>query len=352
MSNYAYQCCCGTPSCTGCPSSSCPCNSSYAVTGINFTYQFIYGSPAIPCAECNTGCYRKEYSILLTFTQPTAISVTRRTCPETNACGWYGQFELTCNYTVELEEEGKCFGASSSGLNRIKKSTWTGSRTVQACLHITCGGCANHEGCTGNLTTNTKAWFHRLEICDFAIACSNVTILGGKASANAPCEAGADCDWGAPPGYLPCDYGPLSLRCIGGSLGYVSKYLCLSTLQAQDWRCQGWYQTRLCELPCTGTISQNPTVSTLSANVNANGVFAMYLDDECSAGDPGDDGDCDKTNRVAWGSAMQTLLGDSTLLTALTSYCGSVDDVIPVPSCPQYQYTVFQSGCPNPWTYT
>lgn len=348
MSNFQYQCCCSEEACDECPSSSCPCNTSYAVNGIDFSYQFIYGSPDIPCTYCNTGCYRKEYSITLQFQQTAAATVTRRTCPENGKCGWYGTLDLECTYTVELLEQGKCF--STTGLNRTKSQTFTGTVTVDACIHVTCRGCATHEGCAGFLVSNERAYHHTLEICDFPIKCTDVELLGGYALPSGPCECGADCDWDAA-NYAPCDCGPFSLRCIGGTLSFLSKYKCLSTLVAADYRCRGWYNPLRCELPCTGTVSTNPTVSTLDQNVASCGVFAVVVDSECSEQDAGDDGYCDQKTRTSAFLPTNGAPFDAGIQEALQSYCGSVDDVMLVTSCAPYEYTVFQIGCPNPWTY-
>jgi hypothetical protein len=356
MSHFQYQCCCSDkPDCTSCPTSNCPCNSSYLVNGISFTYEFTLDTPVDPpCDFCNSGCYSKSYSISLNFTQPTAGLVTRQSCPDeaaSNRCGWYGGVELSCDYTVTVVEKGKCFGSSpSGGLNRTVNKTYTGTVDVEGCLHVTCQECAPHPSCGGALGIYEKAWHHTLEICDFPIACANVTIMGGQpADLSLPCGAGADCDWGATP-YVPCDVGPASIRCIGGTISFRSKYVCLSTI-GNDYKCRGWYNPLRCEAPCTGTLG-NPPFSVLDFNVLDCGAFACVLDDECAdpAQDPTDDGYCDKKRRLE--AFLPTLVGDAALRAELQSFCGAVDTSVEIVPCAPYVYTIFQLGCPNLWTYT
>lgn len=336
MSNFAYQCCCegGPPACP----TTCICATSYAVTGATLTYSFTYTDKRTNCAECGQGgCYRKEYTILIQAAQEGTLVVNRQTVGQTSApCCWYGAGDMLVDYAVSVIETRQCSGA----LNRTKTSSWTGQETVPCCLHVTCNS-GSAEGCQYNFG-NDRHYVHKLELCDFPIACQDVVRIGSLESG--VCDTTITCDdLGA-----NCDSSPYSLWCVGGHVTYVSKYKCLNLLGTTDSDCRGFYQNGFrCNYPCTG----GTEASLLDLAVSAYGPFACVLREECDAGgDPPCSGD--PFAGTPWLPTFD-LSWDITVRNDLKSYCGSVDTEIFPTSIACGGIDIIQVGCGGwiPWTY-
>jgi hypothetical protein len=331
MSHFQYQCCCGEPS-DPCPTT-CVCASSYSVTGaaINYSYQFV--PQAANCALCGQGaCFRREYSITIAAVQDGPLVVTRQTVGASGAnCCWVGDGDMEVSYTVTFQEAREC----SPPLNKIYAAqSYSGTIIVPCRLHVTCGvGAA--EGCQFNLG-NTRHYRHRLELCNFPIACQDVMTAGAILADGVSCGS-VSCDNGA-----NCDRGPFSLWCSGGHVAYVSAYKCLNTLGVSDSKCRGYYQN--------GYQCGDPIDPYLDSRVAATGPFAGVLREECDAGgaEP-----CDQAFIVSAPAFLATnnSAGNAAVLADLKSYCAGVDINLYDPC---QSVDILQSTCSGriPWTYT
>jgi len=330
VSGLHRACCCGAPA-EECPST-CVCASSYSVTGVAFTYAFQYSESFPNCAECGQGnCLVRAYSINLTFVQDGVFVVARQTVGTSGAtCCWYGTAELAVSGTVTLQEFRRCSGALDCN---GPAQSWDVDTSVPCCLHVTCRPGAG-DGCSASFSP--RHYVHRLEVCDFGIACDGV-LLG--TIEDGACVPGVTCDDLG----VCCEVQDYQVRCAGGSLTYVSRYECLENLGAGDSSCRGWHYTGArCNSPsCTG-----PNLDTNTATI---GPFACYFAEACDQGllaPP-----CEDLAAVT--AIMRTYdpAWDSTLRDELRSYCASVDwsagNACSVTD-------VIQAGCPSgtiPWTY-
>jgi hypothetical protein len=334
MSHFQYQCCCGEPS-DACPTT-CVCASSYSVTGaaINYSYQFF--PQAVNCPGCGQGgCYSISYAISIAAVQTGSLVVTRQTVGASGAnCCWVGDGFMEVSYTVSWQESRQCSGSR----NKVwPAESYSGTTEVPCRLHVTCHTGAA-EGCQFNLG-NTRHYVHKLELCNFPIACQDVPIAGAIDVVSGDCGRDFSCDnLGG-----NCDLGPFSLWCGGGMVTYVSKYLCLNTLGVNDSTCRGFYQT--------GFQCGNPIDPYLDSSVVANGPFAAHLREECDQGtaDP-----CDQAwPRDAEPAWLQTInsAGSAAVLADLRSYCAAVDTTV---LSPCQSVDIIQGSCSGriPWTYS
>lgn len=311
MSNFAYQCCCGEGG-QPCPSSNCPCNSSYTVTGIDFTYSFTHNIGLVNCATCLNVCKRADYNIQVAVVQTEPIVVTRKVCPVTGTCGWYGAgfVQVTLNATYDVQRV--CSGA----LNRTCPESYTAEVTVPCCIHVTCNTSAR-EGCEGVLTQpGERSYVHKLEICDFTVKCWDAFFCGSRNLVTEPC-GDIDCDNG-----LNCDDGPYQVRCIGAHYTWISRFECLQNIGIGDWMRRGFAQAGFrCDPPCTGAdINGN---SILDANVSQFGPFALHVRDiECD----NEESDLCQGNTVTAAIAGGHIVGSAAIRDCLRSYCASCDD--------------------------
>ena len=323
MSNFMYQCCCPEEVQT-CPSSSCPCNSSYTATGIDFTYSFTHNIGTINCATCISqgACRRFDYNMQAAVVQDDPIVVTRRVCPVSGTCGWYGTGTVSVTITATFDEERVCSGA----LNRSCPQSFSAEVSVPCCIHVTCS--TQREGCAGVLVDPGElTYIHKLEICDFTVECWDTYFCGSRSLVTDPCAV-IDCD-----NMLNCDDGPYQVRCIGAHYTWISKYKCLSTISTGDWDRRGFYQNGFrCEPPCTGVVGE--ATSVLDSNVSQFGPFALHTRDvECNA----DETDKCQGNLVTGAIAGGHLVGSPTIKDCLRSYCSGCDDT----------YSFGGVGCPS-----
>jgi hypothetical protein len=335
MSHFQYQCCCGEAS-QPCPTT-CVCATSYAVSGCVIDYNFQLADAQTNCTECGQGgCYRKEYSITVYAAQEGSMTVTRQTVGASGApCCWFGEGVMDVTYTVTFQEFRQCSGA----LNKTYPAqSFTGGIEVPFCLHVTCRT-GTAEGCSRNFGDD-RHYVHKLELCDFPVACFDVLVAGSIDPISGLCDRTITCDdLGA-----NCDAGPFSLWCGGGSVAYVSRYKCLDTLLTTDSACRGWYQSGF-------TCNECPAVG-VDTGTAANGPFACYLREECDGG-----GDPPCSGAAGGGDAfLPTLIpyAPDAVKADLRSYCGSVDTVIYPTSVGCGGVDIIQSGCGGhiPWTYS
>jgi len=341
------QCCC-LPGAQPCPQTDCPCASSYVVNGINFQYRYAISRPGKLACECGFyTCYDLQYEISLQFTQPFGQTITRRIC-NSGTCGYYGDLVLQCNATVQIGETASCIG---SPFDHTKGQIHQNVVDVVACLHVTCGqGGVNGQGCSSPVGANARVWRHTLEICEFPIACDGVDFMAFKI-ADGTIVPGADCDYGSggdPSGLSIDTYGTFSLRCIGGTLSWVSEFVCLDTLLQGQMRCLGWYKPGLCMPSCRG-----PYGPANNINYGAFAVFSsnMICDPDDDSGQ--NDGICDWNLTGPSYLALKTIAGISSIDALLQSSCGDVNLTVSSTSCPGYDVVYEQTGCPsNHWLYT
>jgi hypothetical protein len=330
MSNFQYQCCCGSPS-DSCPTT-CVCASSYSVTGAAINYSYSYIPTPANCPLCGQGaCYRLEYSISINAAQIGSLVVTRQTTTANGQnCCWVGDGEMEVSYTVSFQEAREC----SLSLNKVYPAqSFSGTIDVPCRLHVTCRTGAA-EGCQFNLG-NTRHYVHKLELCNFPIACKDVMVAGAIGADNVTCDR-VDCDPGA-----NCERGPFSLWCSGGHVAYVSAYKCLNTIGLSDSKCRGFYQN--------GYQCGNSIDPYLDFRVAATGPFAGVLREECDSvgAEP-----CDQAFLLSAPAFLATNNSgnNAAVLADLTSYCAGVDINLYDPCS---SVDILQSTCSGriPWTY-
>lgn len=343
-------CCCeqGEEECDTAP---CGCASSYIVNGINFTYNFSIDSNGTE-PTCESGClgsvcYNRYWNISVTVAQAFFANVNRQnSCAPNLACGYYGDVVFNVTATVELFEEARCMGTGNP-LNRTLTQTWTNNLTVSGCVHVTCRRIGKPEGCPPMSGSPRLVWHHTVEICDFPVACDNVFIMGYQYPGDFV-RCGMDCD---DTGASPAACGPFALRCIGGTLSFITPYECLDQLDGQPYSCLGWYRPRRCLAPCTG-VEFGTGASILSGNTAVLGAFGCFFTDECQELE--EDEVC-RALRVSSNTYpnLKTIGWTAPVDLTLTDYCGYTDEVINFTPCPEGDVRVFQSACPAAmWTYT
>jgi len=318
VSNWTYACCCdGVSACTDL----CACDTSYSVPVVTGGYQFSKSFPAI--TGCGQTCYFREYTIDLAWTNNGPFILTKQTDPATGECCYSGEGELAITGTLTIVE--RYTGGPGCGA-QTNTYTYSIDQDVPATITVSCGGTA---ACNGFVPTTYRGATHTLHVCDFLITCSHEGEEG-------------DCDT------CPQVYGPYALRCVGGTVSYLSELVCPDTLGAGDSNCLGYYQPGQC-------VGGYPYPAMISNSLSY-GPFAVVLDGECGAQDPYPP--CTlgpQSNAWLWTRVDSDPLVSPYLApvdTDTKGYCGFYDDT--VTAATNCTIAFFQSGCSGviPWTYT
>lgn len=313
MSTIHHACCCGEQS--GPCADSCDFASSYAVNGIAGSYIFESEWDAFDCGQA---CSFRSFRIEVNWIQVGPLVVTRQAAPGGGApCCYRGQGMLLVTGSVTITDtyrDGICPDYEQT-------STFDFERDVPCAITVGCGGTA---GC-GFTVTNPPGWTHTLHICDFLVTCSHEAIEGD-------CDS---CYW---------TVGPFALRCVGGTVSYVSNLVAPNNLNGTG--CLGYY---------AGSQCSGYPFPDMIANRTTHGPFAIVADEECSPQDEYDP--C--TLPVTTLAFLSTRIDSDPLVSpwlaaadaASKSACGGVSTTVgPSEGC---RYGLFQLGCTTmPWNYT
>jgi len=314
--NTAPFCCCEPGTIEECPVSSCPCASSYTVNNISVSYGFQLSTSSSNCPNCGQGgCGKTDYAITVTGVQLGPLVVTRGGgTGEQLPCCYYGEGEMRITYSFTFQQARMCSGL----LNRTcDAQTFTGTIDVPISMSVTCRSTGTVAGCNRNLGVS-RAYFHKLQICNWPLRCSDVMLCGAIDAVTGDCVPDFSCDnLGA-----NCDnYGPFSLWCGGALITRISRYQCLDTLLPDDFAFRGFHGG--------GPLCGDGIEPFHLSRTEADGPFAMYLREECDAGgaDP-----CDQ-NFSGGGTGFVTLLypQTSSVYNDLRGFCASVDASISTP---------------------
>jgi len=307
------SCCCGEPEiCTV-----CECNTSYAVSGINLSYQFQrYKTNAnIACT-----CRYNEFNLNLTFSPAGPVTVTK---VSGGGCCYRGRFEVNVGGFLEIWQH------YDSSYCPPKIDTQNAyqilNTTTCACITVVCNAFASN--CNGPATS--PALVHTIEIGDFVIECNADLMFAG------------DCD--------SCPQnGPTALRCLGGRFQYSTDVGCLSGLSGVRFMGFHGNNQQYCG---TGGPAENPGACYLNLDsiYQQHGPFAVRTEEECSEQDeqhcidPITSFATLKTFDPSWVESLRV---------SLQSPCGSTDYSGRLfPSGCSDDYDVLQSGAPGFWNY-
>jgi hypothetical protein len=305
------RCCCTETPCSG----TCAFASSYSVSGIEGSYSF---SRQQGPQGCGNVCFTRSFSLNLTWSQVGALVVSKVTSTGGVApCCYHGEGTLVVSGTLtitEIYEDGIC-------ADQTETYTYTFERDVPCAVTVSCGG----QHACGFSTADPPGWTHTLHICDFLVTCSHEGFEG-------------DCDTCYEP------YGPFALRCVGGTVSYLSAIVAPDAIAASG--CLGWYARQQC--------GDAPFPEMLN-NTGIVGPFGIVADGECSQQDEYES--CTLGNvtagflytRVDSDPLASPWLADPASTTK--SACGSTDwSGGPSASC---TIDIIQGGCSGamPWEY-
>ena len=228
---------------------SCDYGTSYTVGGMQgtFAYDLVAQNDCPSCARFS------EYDYDLTWNQSGTWVVTRYTNYPGNCCyNASGNVEITGQITITVTTE------DSNGTPCITDVTHYFSKSVPACLSITCGSV---DICTG--APIVDGWIHVLQICDFTITESHEEYVND-------CEqacTGSD---------------PFSLQCVGCSMKWMSPMGALNTGTKRDAGCYGG---NACIYIGHDPNESNSTTC-FEVSYEQYGPFGIIMRDEGSAQDP------------------------------------------------------------------
>ena len=309
------SCCCGEPEiCTV-----CECNTSYAVSGINLSYQFQrYKTNANQSCTCRY----YEYNLVLSFTPATAVVVTK---VAGGGCCYRGRF--TVNVTGFLDLWQHYDSGSYCPPKLDLQNAYQISTTTCACITVVCN--SKTDVCNG--PSRAQSLVHTIEIGDFVIECNANLITAG------------DCD--------SCSQsGSYQLRCLGGRFQYSTDVGCLSSLSGVAFMGFHGNSQQFCG---TGGPVENPGACylNLESSIPNVGPFAVFAEEECDTGAP----DVSCTDPLITSTAARTFDPSwaESLRVSLQSPCGSTDwsgRLFPLTVCPD-EYDILQSGAPGFWNY-
>lgn len=334
MSNWTYACCCDNDPCPDCSAANTCFDTSYVIPQVNLVYSFQFQAANVrPCNQCGQSCGHIGWTIEAQITGQDLV-VTRVGGGGGQPCCYVWRGQLDVEYTLTVNAERRCVGTNCP---RVWSETFTGTRTVDACIDVQCLECGNHEAC-GRTWTQEKVWAHSLRICDFDVTCNGSR--SGLMGSNPYDPSGplicliytTDCD---PRVAEPCDdcAVPGRVWCAGGGVTYYSDLVALDLLSVSDMRCRGWGV-----LPPCGEDCGVPAVW-------GGGPFAAQFRDEC---DPTGEEQC---AGLSWGGPLyNTRFGISQWDGWLSNVCGSVDESV-TGFC--IDRDILQSGCQGQgWVYT
>jgi hypothetical protein len=305
------RCCCTETPCSG----TCAFASSYSVSDIEGSYSF---SRQQNPQGCGNLCFTRSFSLNLTWSQVGALVVSKVFSPGGVApCCYHGEGTLAVSGTLtitEIYEDGIC-------ADQTQTYTYTFERDVPCAVTVSCGG----QHACGFSTADPPGWTHTLHICDFLVTCSHEGFEG-------------DCDTCYEP------YGPFALRCVGGTVSYLSAIVAPDAIAASG--CLGWYAPQQC--------GDAPFPEMLN-NTGIVGPFGIVADDECS---PQDEYESCTLGNVTAGFLYTRVESDPLTspwlaepASATKGACGSTDwSGGPSASC---TIDIIQGGCGGamPWEY-
>lgn len=330
MSTIHHACCCEEGAPCGCTAANTCYASSYLIPAIDVLYTFNYQAANVkPCAQCGQNCGWIGWTIQC---QVTAANLTvTRDGGGTEPCCYRWRGQVNVDYSLTVNAERRCVGTNCP---RVWTQTFTGSRTVDACLDVTCTECGNWQGC-GATFLNQSVWRHALRICDFAVDC-NVDLEGLQyVDSFGATQCGlwtTDCD----PVIEPCQDCTVaaSIWCVGGGVEYISELQALDAIGVGGMKCHGWRAGPVCTDDCA--VHTNWTTT--------KGPFAATIREECGEQDPQQ---CiglsasDPLFRTRFGTFWDTYL---------SNYCGSVDESF-LGTC--FDEDLQQGSCAGQgWVYT
>lgn len=308
------SCCCGEPE----PCTVCACNTSYAVSGINLSYQFQrYKTNANQACTCRYN----EFNLNLTFSPAGPVTVTK---VSGGGCCYRGRFTVNVGGFLEIWQH---YDSDSYCPPKIdtQDAYQIVNTTTCACITVVCNQFASN--CNGPATS--PALVHTIEIGDFVIECNANILTAG------------DCD------SCPQE-GSAALRCLGGRFQYSTDVGCLSGLSGVRFMGFHGNTQQYCG---TGGPVENPGACyrNLDSIYQQHGPFAVRGEGECSEQDKQQ---CiDPITSFALLRTFDPSWVES-LRVSLQSPCGSTDysgRLIPI-GCSD-DYDILQSGAPGFWNY-
>lgn len=310
MSNLRHKCCCADVP------SLCDrlcCSTSYNVGNFSFNYMMAYTITGTTCNQLY--CFKRNYSISLTFQKTGAFVVSLDTAQSGSACCYTGTGNILVTGTVTVEEILIANNQCSPPGPFVNTNTYTVNQETCCCISATPLCLQSAQTCTGIVG---PALIHQLEIGDFVVTCNHEGIVG-------------DCDT------CMSQYGPYGLRCIGGRFSWASNIDCLDVVTPTG--SLGWHYPQI-------VCGKSPCFSNIS--LLDGGPFAIHLIDECSAGV--DDHSCTDQNGARFLDTRPTNI-PQTIDDELVGPCTNVDsDFEP---CSTINISVQQQGNPlGFWAYT
>jgi len=268
---------------------------------------------------CGQTCLFQGHALTVNWQQIGSMTVTRQSVG--GICCYKGTATIRVYGSLQIDQT---YTGGPPGCDaQSQTNTYTFDRDVCATITVSCGGVYS----CGWTPATPPGWTHTIHIGDFLVTCSHDQFAG-------------DCD-------TCLSVNQIALRCVGGTVSYLSDLKALNTITKAQTGCLGYYARGDC-----GT----ETYAAMHANTAVHGPFGIVSDEECSEQDEYQS--CTLGVRPTGNVCLNRFDCDNLstpylcIVDTLTkSFCGGTDESVgPNANC---LTDILQTGCGQiTWLYT